>query len=48
MAMVKWNDVKKEIKSISEDKKKAIEILAELEIDYDEEKIEKIVKILSK
>jgi hypothetical protein len=45
--MVKWSDMKKEIKSISEEEKKAIEILAELEIGYDDEKIERIVKILS-
>lgn len=47
MKMVKWNDVKKEIKSISEEEKKAIEILAELEIDHDEEKVKKIAKIIS-
>lgn len=46
--MVKWNDIKKEIKSIPEEEKKAVEILAELELDYDEEKIEKIADYLRK
>lgn len=44
---MKWEDVKKEIKSLPEIEKKAIEILAKLEIDYDEKKIKKIVNILS-
>ena len=41
--MEKWNDVKNKITSISESEKRAIEILAALEVDFDEEKI-KLVK----
>jgi hypothetical protein len=45
---MKWEDLKKEVKSISDAEKKVIELFADLELEYDEEKIQQILDIIER